>query len=105
MHDDVPEQQRTAADDRVYTPLSLLAGIFISAVVTAVEIGTWVNHWHIAECFYAASVQQGDPHSMDSDIIGLLRSGNSALPAGFVWLAITLAGVGVAVVLRRRRAR
>jgi len=105
MDDDLPEQQQTAPDERVYTPLWLLAGIFVSAVVAAVKIGTWVNHWHIAECFYANSVDQGDPHGMDSDIIGLLRSGNGALLAGFVWLAIALAGVVGAVVVRRRRAR
>lgn len=105
MDHDVPEQQRTAPDARVYTPLWLLAGTFVSAVVAAVKIGTWVNDWHIAECFYAASVDQGDPQGMDSDIIGLLRSGNSALLTGFAWLAIALAGVLAAVVVRRRRAR
>lgn len=65
------------------------------------KIGTWVNHWYIAERFYDEPyVDEATRQGLRSDIIQLLRSGNQDLLNGVGWLGIALLCVLVAVVVR-----
>jgi hypothetical protein len=82
----------------------LITGAAVSVLIAAVNIGTWVNHWYIAERFYEdRNLDPATTQGLYSDIVGLLRSGNRDLVIGFIWLGISLLCVLVAALVRRRR--
>ena len=79
----------------------LVVGSGFCLLFSVVKIGTWVNHWYIAEQFYAEPETPGG----NSDVIMLLRTGNQQLLNGVFWLGMALLCALGAVLVRRRRSR
>jgi hypothetical protein len=82
----------------------LVTGAAFSLVIAVVEVGTWINHWYIAEQFLAPLTGGTSDTPALRDIALLLRTGNQKLLAGICWLGGALLLVVVAGLVRRRRA-